>query len=453
MSFATLLKLDARLLVRERLALVVLAVGAICALAAVVAGSAWIDRLAAERAAFLAEAKESEGALRDAVRAGDMDEPSRVLLPTRIARAAAFPVPTLADFSIGRSDIEPTTATLRTRYRADTLFGAYQLDHAERLMRGRLDLAFVAVVVAPLLLIALGYGLFASDRERGTARLVLAQAGSPIALLAARTLNRFALVLAPLLVASATLLALGPDLPHRVPAALLWVGVATLGLLFWWGLILLVNSVRIGAETAALALVGLWVLTIFVLPASINASAQALYPPPSRLAQIVDARAAEQRTTQQYQKDHAVVGESAEALRARVAMNFRIGMAIERDVAPRVRAFDAQLARQQAVVQRAQVLSPPMVVAGVLASVSGTDAAAYARWRSGALDALAGIKRHVGQASLGTRTVDVAFLDAARGYTPSTSAPSLPAWTAWPALLALLAWLLAWIRLRRPRLE
>ncbi|KAB8314783.1 DUF3526 domain-containing protein [Tolypothrix campylonemoides VB511288] len=453
MSFGTVLKLDARQLVRERLALVVLVVGTVCALAAIVAGSAWIERLAAERAAFLAEAAKTEGALRESLVAGTLGEKDGVLLPTRIARAAAFPVPTLADFSIGRSDIEPTTATLRTRCRADTLFGSYQLDHAERLMRGRLDLAVVAVVVAPLLLIALGYGLFASDRERGTARLILAQAGSPVALLAARTANRFALVLLPLLVAAAVLLALGPDLPHRMTAALLWLGVAALGLLLWWGAVLLVNSVRIGAETAALALVGLWVLTVFVLPASINAGAQALYPPPSRLAQIVDARAAEQRTTQQYQKDHAVVGESAEALRARVAMNYRIGTAIERDVAPRVRAFDAQLARQQAVVQRAQALSPPMVVAGVLASIAGTDAATYARWRGGTLDALAAIKRHIGQASLGARTVDVAFLDAARGYTPAMPAPSLPAWTAWPALLALLAWLFAWIRLRRPRLD
>lgn len=449
MSMFTLLRLDARRMFRERLAIAVLVIGATCAAAAVIAGSAWIDRLVAERTAFLDESATAERALRDGLVAGTLSEEDRVLLPTRITRPAALPVPTLADFSIGRSDVEPTTATLRTRFRPDTLFSNYQLDHAERALRGRLDLAFVVVVVAPLLLIALGYGVFAGDRDRGTARLILAQAGSPMALLLARSINRLLLVLAPVALAASVLLATGPDLPHRDSAAALWLLVAAVGLLLWWGIVLLVNSLRIGAESAGLLLVALWVVTVFVFPAAINASAQALYPPPSRLAQIVDARAAEQRVTQQYERDHATVAEGLEALRARVATNYRIGLRIEGELAPGVRAFEAQLAGQRRVVSRAQMVSPPMVLAAAHDRIAGTDAAAYARWREGTLAALTAIKQHIGQASLGQRVVDVAFMDAARPYTPDAPRPRWPGGMAWPVLLAAAAWLVAWRRLRR----
>ncbi len=389
-----LLRLDARQLMRERLSMVVLAIGTLCAAAGAWGGAIWIDRLERERAAFLADANEASNMLRGQLTAPDLDEATRVLLPTRVTRPVAFPVPTLADFSIGRSDIEPATATLRMRHRADSMFRNYQLDNAARLMRGRLDLAFVAVVIAPLLLIAVGFGVFSVDRERGTARLILSQAASLLPLLLVRSLNRLLLVLLPLVLSALALLIIGPDLPGRGVAAACWLGVAALGLGFWWAVILWVNSLRVGAESAAMALVGLWAMLVFVAPATINAGAQALHPSPSRLTQIVAARAAETSATQAYENDHAALaGDSPVALREVVRKNYRIGLAVDRRVAPGVEAFDRQFALQQATVERAHWLSPPMIVGGALAAIAGTDARTYAVQRREAIVRLAAFKR------------------------------------------------------------
>jgi ABC-type transport system involved in multi-copper enzyme maturation permease subunit len=448
--FVTLLQMDARQLVRDRLSFIILVIGLVCAFAAAATGAAWIDRLQAERTAFLAADAENAVKFLGSISKAAADPEAAAGLPSRVTRPVAFPTPRLADFSIGRSDIEPTTATLRMRARADTLFRNYQIDNPERLARGRLDLSFVAVVLSPLLLIALGYGVFASDRERGTARLILAQAGSPAALLAARSVNRLALVLAPLLLGAGWLLLAGPAIEGRPAAAGLWLTVAALGLLFWWALVLLVNSLRVTAESAALALIATWALLVFVAPAAINAGAQAVYPPPSRLTQIVEGRAAEIGANTAYENDHPTLAVTGPArVRESIARNYQIGLDVERQVAPGVLAFETHLARQQALVARAQLTSPSMTVAGVLASIAGTDAAAYNGLRAGARESLTAFKRTLAEPVEKGRPFDATMDAEFKAYLPDHPSVRLPADAWWVAALTALAGGLAAARLRR----
>lgn len=121
-------------------------------------------------------------------------------------RSFAFPVTVLANLTTGRSDIEPSMAEVRMGYRANTLFRNYQIDNPERYQRGRIDLSFVAIGVAPLLLIALGYGMLTGDRDSGTLRLIAAQTGGVGRLVAVRSINRLALVTRPLALGTAGVL-------------------------------------------------------------------------------------------------------------------------------------------------------------------------------------------------------------------------------------------------------
>jgi hypothetical protein len=292
------------------------------------------------------------------------------------------PLPPLIDATAGRARFDPYATTASLRARADTLFKRTQLGNPELLARGSLDLGFVAIIVAPLLLIGLGHGVFVADCDSGTARLVLAQAGGLARVLVARSLPRLALVIGPLLLALAWLLLTGPDVPGRTSAALSWSLVVMLYLALWWAIILLVNSLRISAETAALALVSAWALVSLVLPAVITAIAQLAYPPPSRFEQIAAARAAEIAATSQWDNDHKQrpEGDVAGAI-ADLQRGIAIGSTVEAAVDPVSKRFDDRLEQQQGVVSTLSLLSPAQIAADALAASAGTDSASALAFR------------------------------------------------------------------------
>lgn len=449
-----LMRLDALQLFRDRLAVLVLAIGSAACLLAVVAGHAWVGRLHADATAF-AQSAEIERSLahRQWAIARDMPAEEAVLLPTRVTMPVTLGMPILPDFTIGRSAVEPTAASVRLATRPDALFARYQVGNPERLSRGGFDLSFVALVLAPLLLIGLGYGVFVGDRDSGTARLWLAQAGSPVRLLLVRTLNRLALVAAPVTVAALTLLVVGPAAEGRLAAGALWLGVALLGLLFWWAVILLVNSLRITAETAALALVACWALLVFIVPVATASLATLLNPLPSRFEQITAARAAEVRASRDFDDDHPDLSSITLAgRRASVDKGIEVRGAVAAAVAPLRRDYDAGVDVQRNVGRTLAVLSPPTLTADALAAVAGTDAAAYVRQRKAAEAYLQPLGRALIGTARGERSVDAATFDALpRFVAPS---PSRPGFGVAGLLLLITAALLilATARLRRVRL-
>jgi ABC-2 type transport system permease protein len=419
-----LLRHDLRLLLRDRLALLVLVIGLAVTTLAVVNGARWIDYLETSRADFLTRTEAAQAEYRSKFAGPEWTDVDSADAPYTTKRSFAFPVPVLADFTIGRSDIEPRMAEVRMGYRADTLFRNYQIDNPERLQRGRIDLSFVAIVVAPLLLIALGYGLLASDRDSGTLRLIAAQAGGVGRLVAARSINRLALVIGPLLLGAAALLLTGSADPARMTAALLWLGVALAGIAFWWALILLVNALKVSAETSAFLLIAAWILLVFAAPPLINSAAQALNPPPSRMAQIVESRRAEQQATETYKNDHGTDG-LAELQRVKdvVAQYQRISTAHDRAIRPLTDALERQLVAQQRAVRQAQWISPPMTVSNTLAQIAGTDTETYAGLRSAAFAYLSDYQAALTRGIANNRLFTLADHDAL----PRFQAPPKPA--------------------------
>jgi ABC-type transport system involved in multi-copper enzyme maturation permease subunit len=421
-----LLKHDLRLLLRDRLALLVLAIGLAVTGLAVANGARWIDHLEDSRSAFLQRTGAEQAEYRAKFAGPEWTDVDSADAPYTTRRSFAFPVPVLADFTIGRSDIEPAMAEVRMGYRVDTLFRNYQIDNPERLQRGRIDLSFVAIVVAPLLLIALGYGMLASDRDSGTLRLIAAQAGGVGRLVAARSINRLALVIVPLLLGAAVLLLIGPADPDRTGAALLWLGAALAGIAFWWAVILLINALRVTSETSAFILIAVWILLVFAAPPLINSAAQALNPPPSRMAQIIESRRAEQQATETYKNDHGTDGlEELQRVKDVIAQYQRISTAHDRAIRPLNDAFERQLAAQQQAVRQAQWLSPPMTVSNTLAEIAGTDSEAYAGLKNAAFAYLADYQAALTRGIAGNRLFTLADHDAL----PRFQAPPPPAFS------------------------
>lgn len=379
-----LIALEARLLRRDLVACLMLLVLLAATGLAIANGTALIAAQQAGRAAAEAEAAKAETRMAETF-SKPIDGVDGIYLPFRVGKAVTAPLPPLVDATAGRAMLDPYATTASLRGRADTLFKRTQLSNPEVLARGSLDLGFVAIIIAPLLLIGLGHGIFVADRDNGTARLVLAQAGGPGRLLVARSVPRLALVVVPLLLALLWLLVTGPALPGRAGAALSWSLIVIFYLAFWWAIILFVNTLRITAETAALALVSAWALVSLVLPALITAIAQITYPPPSRFEQIATARAAEIAATTQWANDHkqAPEGDVAGAV-ADMRRSVAIASKIESAVAPISAQFDDRLAQQQRIITGLSLLAPAQVAGDALAASAGTDSQSALAFRQSA---------------------------------------------------------------------
>ena len=433
-----LLAFESRQLLASRMAQLCLAVLALMLAIAMANGRALLDGQIATRAAAAAEANEARTKLAEQV-AKELPPAEAVLLPVRVREGLVSAVPPLADVAAGRAATEPAAASISLRSRADNLFRRPSLENAERLMRGSLDLSFVAVVVAPLLLIALGHGLFSADRDSGAARLVLAQAGGLGPRLLARSVPRLSLVILPILLALLLLLLTGPDLPGRSAAAVSWAGIAMALLAAWWGAILWVNSRDVGADTAALALVSAWALFTLVLPVLVAASVQWQHPAPSRLAEVAAVRAAEIAASTEWENDHPEVAASEAAeRRASVARAAGISARVEAAVAPVSARFAKALTAQQQASSALAWAVPPLLASRAMADTGGTGLAGALAFRVEAVAHLARFKTALGAiiASDGVVTPErLATMPQFRPPMPTRSA--IPA-TLWLAALAAL---------------
>lgn len=446
-----LLRLDALQLMRDRLAITVLVIGSVACLLSVVVGQAWMARLSQDASSVaLTALSERDAARKQWVTAGAQAPEEAVLAPGRTRLSLPLRPPLLPDFTAGRSAIEPSAANIRLSTQPDTMFARYQVENPERLARGGFDLSLVSVVFAPILLIGLGYGVFVGDRDAGTARLWLAQAGSPFRLLIVRSLNRLTLIALPIVAASLALLALGPDMAGRGAAAALWLSVALLSLLFWWAVILLVNSFKVSAETAALVLMAIWAALVFVVPVATASAAILLNPPPSRFEQIAAARSVEIRASRDFDDDHPDLSSSTlEGRRASVTKGVEVRGSVAAAVEPLVRAYDGQIAAQQAVLRRLAVLSPPAMIAEVLAGIARTDFFAYAAQRRAAVEYLTPFGGTLSAAALGQRPINAATFDAIPPFVPAPAPPMRLAFAALTLIITLVVIGLALARFRR----
>jgi ABC-type transport system involved in multi-copper enzyme maturation permease subunit len=384
-----LILFELRILFRDRWVVALITILAAACLMAFASGRALLTEQIDGRAASALEDSERLQEFRERLNNPDLPPPEAILSPYRMQTGVMAPLPPLADFSAGRAAFDNYSTAVSMRTRSDTLFKRTQTDNPEMLVRGTIDLEFVATILAPLLLIGLGYSLFATDRDSGIARLIMTQAGSPQQLVIARMLPRILLVVVPIAIAALALLWAGPDLAGRWTAAGYWALAAAMLLLFWAALIAWVNSLDVTAESAALALVAAWAVFTLVIPAAISALVQATYPPPSRFEQIAAARAAEVASTEAYENDHPDLSSDNVAGRlASIRKTWGIAQRVDAVVSPINLRFEEQLLAQQRFAATLSWLSPTMIANQAMEQAAGTDAASAHGFRAATRDYL-----------------------------------------------------------------
>ena len=142
---------------------------AVFAIALVVASGIGVTRAARERETFGVFAH--RGGIQQG---GPLVSPRADLIANERGSLALLPPAPLSALAIGQGDVYPNYIKVTARS-LDALVSGDQIEHPLAVASGQFDAAFVVLFLYPLLIFAVSFDLTATERDRGTLRMVLAQ--------------------------------------------------------------------------------------------------------------------------------------------------------------------------------------------------------------------------------------------------------------------------------------
>jgi ABC-2 type transport system permease protein len=312
-------------------------------------------------------------------------------LPHVVRTEIGLPPGGLAGVAIGEAELRPTRAVVSATTRAHEMFRFQEVDNPVLLGWGRFDLAFLVLVLLPLLWLGFGCTVLSADRESGTLGFLLSHPVRAGRLAVVRLLLRAGLLTGVVLLA-ATLAWLGfggwsgvvPDWGGLGALAAVIVAYAA----FWAAVSLWIASRNRGSEHNALVAVLLWALLVLVVPALSTLVARQAAPVPSRLEYITTARAAENEASargrellQGYLLDHPELEATrGDAVAPFIKTFVLVQREVDRSVAPVVEAFEAAQKAQRRFAAALRWLSPRDLAEHALLAVAGHDPGRFERF-------------------------------------------------------------------------
>lgn len=365
---------ELRLLLRQKLTLIALALLAVLTVAALFAGMAEVDRQRAAIAAIPAAQAEDIGAVADYVLQAE-DAGSAAYYSFHPTWDAPGP---LAFAALGMRDVSPFILRVRSLgleaqiYDGDTF-------NPELALPGRFDWSFVLVFLAPLFVIALFHDLVSGEREAGRQRTLEALPRGGAALWRRRTGLRLALLWTILGVPFAVA-AIAEGAGAGAIAAVLLVAGAYL--LFWIAVAALVGRLRWSSTANAAALAGLWLVLVLIVPTLghvvINRTIPVAQGAEIALAQREAVNRAwdipRQDTMDRFYASHP---EWAGSAPLGVEFHYKWYLAFHQNgdesVAPQVRAYRAGLEGRDHAARALGWVLPPVGVQALLTRLADTD--------------------------------------------------------------------------------
>lgn len=312
----------------------------------------------------------------------------------------AHPPTAWAPVSVGQRDIQSYNLKVRMLALHGQLYNA-DLGNPLLAAFGHFDLSFVIVLLAPLLVIALCYNVWAAERELGTWALVASQPTSPFAVLALKFAVRAALVTTPL----AAALAFGAwRLGLPLDGRLLQVAVMLASYVAaWTGVAMLVVAWRRSSDFSLVALLAVWVIWGVLGPAFVNMAVSARHPLPAAL----------ELTVRQRQGYHAAwdapLGETMARFHARYpewtdvpvpegvysnAWYYAMQQRGDDDAAPAVDAYFRTLEARRQMAARAFTFIPPASLQLALNALARTDLESHVDYLRSVAEYHERLKRH-----------------------------------------------------------
>ena len=384
MSFVRLIARDElRLMTRNRVAVIAFALLVLLTLAAAL--SSWAHQRG------IAELRSRHAAA--AERAFDV-QPDRH--PHRVVHYGTFifrPLSPLAAFDPGVDAFTGNSMFLEGHRQNTANFG--DVRQSSLMIRfGQLTPAFVLQIVAPLLLIFLGYGALAREREHGTLRLLMLQGVGRGALVRGKGA---ALGLVALLVGLPAMLgfALIAGRPGAQFLPMLTIAVGYFVYLALWVVVILLLSALVRrSRDALLALLAIWALTVVLLPRVVPDIAKAAVPLRNRMQTDVAIARDLRKLGDAHNPDDPHYAAFKQSVLDRygvdriedLPVNYKGVLAIEGERLTSSlfdryadESFAAQQ-RQNALVDAAGILSPAIALRSLSMAAAGTDFAGHRRF-------------------------------------------------------------------------
>ncbi len=311
----------------------------------------------------------------------------------------------LASLAYRHESIHPHATLINGWRNESTLFRRYEVQGASALRAGQLDLAFLVTVIFPLILIILCFDIVTREKESGRLRLYLSQGGSVVELVFARLFVVVTpLMVVPMLCVLAAALAFSAPFGH----VLIWLSAMFVYALFWCGVVACVALWSNRSTSAALGSFVVWALIAVLLPSTVQFSAQALYPLPSRVSFLSEARDAEAATrrnldqrAEAYMAEHPdLVVSTDSAVPAYYRAAYLANIDVNNHTAPLIRAAEEQRSSQRRFVKAVGFLSPALVVQGGIEAASGTGVMYSAAFRRQARSFLNHLLNEIGPATV-----------------------------------------------------
>lgn len=305
-------------------------------------------------------------------------------------RMAYKPVPPLAVFEPGVAPYLGQVIWLEAHVRNPAMFRPAQ-DAPELRRLADLSVAGVLTLLLPLLVFVAGYGVFAAERERGTLRQVMSMGTGIDRLFAGKTLVLAGIGIGMCAVAITVATTLALMAPGEVPAAdiLIRSGLLMLGYahysLAWAAVTVFVSARARGAGSALLILLGVWALSVAVLPRVAASLAEQAHPAPDSRAFWANTAGAMRasrpaRDSRQLRLVEREVSEEAAGAMDlnRVALNMEVSEVLgAKTYADAYRRLDAAYDTQQQVRRLIATVSPTIALQHLSSALAGTDLATH----------------------------------------------------------------------------
>ncbi|TSE08111.1 DUF3526 domain-containing protein [Aquimarina algiphila] len=298
-----------------------------------------------------------------------------------------------------------------------------------QLLFGSFDLAFVIVYLLPLLIIAFSYNVLSSEKESGSIRLLASQ---PIRIqnwvLQKLSLRFFWLSVLVILSLLVTFLIFNIEWFSMFQSFSMLIGLILTYMLFWFALAFLVNLWVGSSAKNAISLLGLWVLFVLLVPSMLNQLSTTLYPMPSRTLMINEMRGLKAEVAKKQDKildnflrDHPeyAINDTTQTrgFYHRYMASQRL---VKEELKPVLTAYENQLKKQQAWVERLKWVSPAITIQESLNKMAGTSTGDYEHFR-----------KQVVTFSESWRSFLIPFLYNNQNFTPADY-PKLPQFTFQP---------------------
>ncbi|PSJ36682.1 DUF3526 domain-containing protein [Allosphingosinicella deserti] len=295
---------------------------------------------------------------------------------TALPFRAGLPNAPLALLSAGQAESYPAAASISPFIDPDTIFDAHAagLESPIVLAAGRFDLAFVIVLLLPLLLIAATYDFWSRDVESGSARFQLAHPVQAGRLILARAAVRGGGMLAAMTAIAVTALLIAGA--REVASLALFALVTSAYGTFWIVLAILINLFVRASTTAALAMGTAWLAVTILIPAMSAAAANLGAAPPSAMAYTNAVRAAglEVRAANAVAARAAATAASGRAYPASLWHSRREIQQRDSRLRPLHEAYRRGRSEHRTLADRLRFLSPAVVTQDALDRIAGTDA-------------------------------------------------------------------------------